>query len=38
MLHLISKKRNGKMQLTRTKTVPENTTTQKKREKKQGIK
>ena len=31
MLHLISKKKNGKMQPTRTKTVLENTTAQKKR-------
>ena len=31
-------KKNGKMQPTRTKTVLENTTTQKKRGKKQGIK
>ena len=38
MLYLISKKKNGKIQPTRTKTVLENTTAQKKRGKKQGIK
>ena len=37
MLHLISKK-EGKMQPTRTKTFLENTTAQKKRGKKQGMK
>ena len=37
MLHLISKKK-GKMQPTRTKTFHENTTAQKKKGKKQGMK
>ena len=37
MLHLISKKK-GKMQPTRTKTFLENTTAQKQKGKKQGIK